>query len=95
MTRITLNEASYVGEWADDEHAHRIGFYLIPGFSMIAFVLSAVCTAIAGPRLPAARCADPLWRLPPALSSPCRRCVSLTRVQVPIGRAQPFGGEVR
>ena len=38
MTRITLDEASYVGEWADDEHAHRIGFYLIPGFSMIAFV---------------------------------------------------------
>jgi len=31
-------EAAYVGEWADDENAHRIGFYLIPGFSMIAFV---------------------------------------------------------
>ena len=38
MIRITHDDASYVGEWADDEHAHRIGFYLIPGFSMIAFV---------------------------------------------------------
>ncbi|MDG2205591.1 MAG: GlxA family transcriptional regulator [Alphaproteobacteria bacterium] len=38
MTTIALDEARYVGEWADDEHAHRIGFYLIPGFSMIAFV---------------------------------------------------------
>lgn len=32
------DEQPYVGEWADDENAHRIGFYLIPGFSMIAFV---------------------------------------------------------
>ena len=31
-------EQDYIGEWADDEKAHRIGFYLIPGFSMIAFV---------------------------------------------------------
>ena len=38
MTRITFDEARYVGEWADAEHAHRIGFYLIAGFSMIAFV---------------------------------------------------------
>ncbi|MDD9876391.1 MAG: GlxA family transcriptional regulator [Magnetovibrio sp.] len=31
-------DSEYLGEWADDESAHRIGFYLIPGFSMIAFV---------------------------------------------------------
>ena len=32
------NDASYLGEWAYDDHAHRIGFYLTPSFSMIAFV---------------------------------------------------------
>ena len=31
-------QTDYLGEWADDEFAHRIGFYLIPGFSMIAFI---------------------------------------------------------
>jgi len=33
-----VNENNYMGEWADDDNAHRIGFYLIRGFSMIAFV---------------------------------------------------------
>ena len=27
-----------MGEWVDDAEAHRIDFYLIPGFSTIAFV---------------------------------------------------------
>ncbi len=35
---MIINEDEYLGEWADDDDAHRIGFYLMPGFSMIAFV---------------------------------------------------------
>ena len=35
---VIRTDVSYIGEWADDDNAHRIGFYLIPGFSMIAFV---------------------------------------------------------
>lgn len=38
MPPIASDMEPYHGEWADDEKACRIGFYLIPGFSMIAFV---------------------------------------------------------
>ena len=38
INMVIRTDVSYIGEWADDDNAHRIGFYLIPGFSMIAFV---------------------------------------------------------